>query len=141
MEYEKVKSLHLDQSWLDEAQGQTVKVVAPLLHFLPEKFGYKVILMERDLSEVITSQQKMLGKETRKDALPMSLFTAYKNQLTKVEGWADSQPKVQVLRVQYANVIEKPLEEAERIASFLELPLDVNKMASVVDPELYRNKV
>lgn len=141
MEYEKVKSLHLDQSWMDEAQDQTVKVVAPLLHFLPEKFGYKVILMERDLGEVITSQQKMLGKETRKDALPMSLFTAYKNQLNKVEAWSASQPKVQVLKVQYANVIEKPLEEAERIAAFLELPLDVKKMASVVDPELYRNKV
>lgn len=141
MEYEKVKSLHLDQSWLDQAQNQTVKVVAPLLHFLPEKFGYKIILMERDLGEVITSQQKMLGKETRKDALPMSLFTAYKNQLTKVESWAESQPKVKVLRVQYSNVIEKPLEEAERIAAFLELPLDTRKMASVVDPELYRNKV
>lgn len=141
MEYEKVKSLHMDQAWLDEAQNQTVKIVAPLLHFLPEKFGYKVILMERDLSEVITSQQKMLGKETRKDALPMSLFTAYKNQLNKVEAWAESQPKVKVLRVQYSNVIENPLEEAERIAAFLELPLDVNKMASVVDPELYRNKV
>ena len=71
----------------------------------------------------------------------MSLFTAYKNQLNKVEAWSASQPKVQVLKVQYANVIEKPLEEAERIAAFLELPLDVKKMASVVDPELYRNKV
>lgn len=141
MEYEKVKKLHLDQTWLDEAQDKTVKVVAPLLHFLPEKFAYKVILMERDLSEVITSQQKMLGKDTRKDTLPMALFTAYKNQLTKVESWAESQPKVKVLRVQYSNVIQNPLEEAERIAAFLELPLDVRKMASVVDPELYRNKV
>lgn len=141
MEYEKVKKLHVDQDWLDEAQDKTVKVVAPLLHFLPEKFGYKVILMERDLSEVITSQQKMLGKDTRKDTLPMALFTAYKNQLNKVEAWSESQPKVQVLKVQYSNVIEKPLEEAERIAAFLELPLDTRKMASVVDPELYRNKV
>ena len=141
MEYEKVKSLHLDQAWLDEAQGQTVKIVAPLLHFLPEKFGYKVVLMERDLGEVITSQQKMLGKDTRKDALPMSLFTAYKNQLNKVEGWSDSQPKVQVLKVQYSNVIENPLEEAERIAAFLGIDLNVEKMAAVVDPTLYRNRV
>ena len=97
--------------------------------------------MERDLGEVITSQQKMLGKDTRKDALPMSLFTAYKNQLNKVEGWSDSQPKVQVLKVQYSNVIENPLEEAERIAAFLGIDLNVEKMAAVVDPTLYRNRV
>ena len=58
-----------------------------------------------------------------------------------IEAWSDAQPKVQVLKVHYANVIEKPMEEAERIAAFLEIPLDTKKMAAVVDSDLYRNKV
>ena len=72
-EYDPVMSLHKDNTWLDKAQNKSLKVVAPLLKFLDPKFRYKVIFMNRDLTEVVKSQQKMIGKNP--DVLPINLFT------------------------------------------------------------------
>jgi hypothetical protein len=47
---------------------------------------------------------------------------------------------VEILKVDYASVIENPLDEAEKIASFLGKELDLDAMKSTVEPTLYRNK-
>src|SRR5690348_11232627 len=62
-EFEPVKSLRNDPSWLVMAQGRAVKIIYRLLHFLPRTFDYRVILMERDLSEVVDSQAAMLARQ------------------------------------------------------------------------------
>lgn len=140
LELDKVKRLHLDQSWISEATGKAVKIVTPLLSYLPTKHHYKVIMMDRDLAEIITSQQKMLGKPVRPDTLPMPLFTAFRKQQEKTDAWITAQPQVDMIRIEYSAVIEDPLSQAERINAFLDGRLDVEAMASVVDPTLYRNK-
>ena len=140
LEFEKVKRLHVDQSWMDEAQGKGVKIIAQLLSYLPEKFTYKIIMMEREMSEVITSQQIMLGKEVKEGVLPLGLFTAFQKQLDKIDAWQAAQPNVEILKVDYASVIENPLEEVQKIAFFLGKELDLNAMKSTVEPTLYRNK-
>lgn len=140
LEFEKVKRLHIDQSWIHEAEGKAIKIVTPLLNYLPPEFNYKIIMMERELSEVITSQQKMLGKSVRPDTLPLPLFTAFRKQQEKVDIWIDSQPQVKLLKINYSDVISDPLSQAERISNFLERELDIHNMAAVVDPTLYRNK-
>ena len=63
-EYEPVKALYKDNSWLEKARNMGVKVVAPLLKYLDNQYRYKVIFMNRDLHEVVQSQQKMLGKNS-----------------------------------------------------------------------------
>ncbi len=140
LELEKVKRLHQDQSWVKDASGKAVKIVTPLLNYLPVNFHYKIIMMERDLSEVITSQQKMLGKPVRPDTLPLPLFTAFRKQQEKADIWIEAQPQIDLLKVEYSAVIEDPLSQAERISNFLGKDLDVESMASVVDPSLYRNR-
>ena len=45
-----------------------------------------------------------------------------------------------VLRVPYAALVERPEEEARRIAAFLGRELSIAKMAAAVDPALYRNR-
>lgn len=141
LEFEKVKKLHLDQTWLDEAAGKGVKIITQLLNYLPEKFNYKIIMMERDLTEVIKSQQKMLGKNTREDTLPLPLFNAFRTQMEKTDAWIASQPRIDMIKVNYSDVIENPVQEAERVASFVNQNLNVENMATVVDPTLYRNRV
>ena len=49
-------------AWLADARGKAVKVVAPLLRYLPETNNYRVILMQRPLDEVVTSQNTMLAR-------------------------------------------------------------------------------
>lgn len=142
LEDERVKRLHTDRSWMKEADGKAVKIVAPLVMHLPPGFQYKVIFMERDMHEVLTSQQRMLGrtKEVEK-TYPAQLGEAFTKQLEKTKAWFATQPNIEVHYVRYADVVERPEEEAESISDFLEAGLDAGKMAAAVKGELYRNKV
>jgi hypothetical protein len=49
-------------------------------------------------------------------------------------------PHFEVLEVTYAEVLGGARPQAQRMASFLGQPLDVGKMAEVVDLQLYRNR-
>ncbi|MFO7797483.1 MAG: phosphodiesterase, partial [Promethearchaeia archaeon] len=61
LELEAVKKLGKDNSCLKGETGKAVKVISHLLKFIPKNNEYKVIFMNRDINEVIKSQQKMLG--------------------------------------------------------------------------------
>jgi tetratricopeptide (TPR) repeat protein len=136
-EAEDVKRLAADASFLTGATDKAVKIVAPLLKFLPNDFEYHIVFMERELEEVLRSQQKMLGKE---GVFNPSVMEAFRKELEKVEAWAIAQPNVKMLRVPYAETVEKPLEAAHKVADFLPYPVDAEKMAGMVSPALYRNK-
>ena len=62
-EYEPVKELDKggDVAWLAEARGKAVKIISFLLTWLPETYDYRVIFMQRDLREVLASQNAMLA--------------------------------------------------------------------------------
>ncbi|MEJ2312995.1 MAG: hypothetical protein P8Y11_11410, partial [Gemmatimonadales bacterium] len=57
-ELESVKELDKggDTSWLRAARGRVVKIIAYLLKYLPKDLNYKVVFMQRDLTEVLASQ-------------------------------------------------------------------------------------
>ncbi|MEO5674040.1 MAG: alkaline phosphatase family protein [Chitinophagales bacterium] len=141
-EYDKVKKLLTDSSWIDEANSKSVKIIAPLLANLPNKYDYKIIFMKRDMAEILKSQQIMLGKtrQVSRDAYPIVLAEAFNKQIDKAEMLFRRMPNIEVLYVNYTDVIEDPLEVAESIAEFLGEELDTQKMASSVDKSLYRNK-
>src|SRR6267154_2407118 len=44
------------------ARGKAVKVVSFLLTWLPETCDYRVVFMQRDLDEIIASQNQMLAR-------------------------------------------------------------------------------
>ena len=46
-EFERVKKLKEDASWIPEARGKAVKIVSQLLYDLPSSEKYRVIFMER----------------------------------------------------------------------------------------------
>ena len=142
-EHERVKQLdkEKDKGWLEEARGKAVKVISFLLTHLPPEHRYRVIFMNRDLDEVVASQNKMLlrrGEELSQDDGEMKrLFSGH---LQRVRSWLSRQRHVEVLEVHYSQVVASPLQQAERIGRFLDLPLQFSKMAEVVDPDLYRNR-
>ncbi|MGM5468688.1 alkaline phosphatase family protein [Flavobacteriaceae bacterium LMO-SS05] len=138
-EYDAVMSIHKDNSWLELAKNKSVKVVAPLLKFLSPEFRYKVIFMNRDLSEIIKSQQKMIGKNP--DVLPVKLFEAYNKQLNQVETWKLKEPGVELIYVNYTDVLNHTEETLNKVTSFIGLELNTSEMMTCVDQTLYRNKV
>jgi hypothetical protein len=141
-EFERVKQIEHDKAWLEDAQGCVVKIVSALLKYLPEGYRYKVIFMRREIAEILASQRKMLvhrGESEDKvdDATMARLFERH---LKKVTAWIDTRADVDVLYVSYNDVLASPLEHARAVNRFLGGALDVESMASVVDPTLYRNR-
>jgi len=136
-EYEPVKALQKDNSWLGKAKGKSLKVVAPLLKFLDPAYRYKVIFMQRDLNEVIKSQQIMTGKDP--NTLPVRLLNSYEKQLKQIRIWDQKEPGVEILYVDYKEVIKNPDDSLNSITKFINYNLDAKKMKQVIDPKLYRN--
>lgn len=60
-EFERVKKLERDNSWIETARGKTVKIVSPRLRhlILNEKYSHRIIFMVRNLDEILASQRKM----------------------------------------------------------------------------------
>jgi hypothetical protein len=117
-----------------------VKIVAPLLPYLPVGQEYRLIFMHRALDEVIASQRAMLvrlGREGAKLDTP-ALMRAYTSQLVRVQGWLGRRPEIPVLAVAYADAVADPTAVATGLAGLLGDPFDVAVAASAVDPSLRR---
>jgi hypothetical protein len=142
LELEKAKGIKRDASWLAEAEGKVFKMVAMLLYHLPADHQYKIILMKRDLTEMLKSQTTMLrnrGKDGR-GPTDAEMGLLFQEHLKKITSWLANQKNMEVLYCEYAAVVKEPRKEAQRIADFLGTKLNVDKMTRVVDPTLYREK-
>lgn len=140
LEFEKVKKLKQDTSWLPTVRGKALKLISQLLMDLPGTETYRVLWMERDLDEVLASQAKMISRLGTQGPSSTSLKQAFERHLAQVDVWLAKQPSIQTLRVAYANVISTPATEAERINAFLGGKLDAAAMCAAVDPALYRER-
>ena len=52
-EYEPVKNLKNDNSWMKDAIGKSVKIIYKHLNLLPTDYQYKIIFVERNIDEII----------------------------------------------------------------------------------------
>lgn len=133
-ELETIKSLYIDNSCLKGQFGKAVKVISYLLKYLPEDQKYKIIFINRDMDEIIKSQQKMLGRDEKKP--PKALINAFDKEIRNVKIWAENNPNIEILYLHYTNVIENSKEEINKIINFLNIPLNKEKMIDVIDPHL-----
>jgi hypothetical protein len=141
-EFERVKQVAQDHAWLKDARGKGVKMVSALLLDLPNTFTYRVVFMRRKMDEVLASQKTMLQRSGKPpDAISDEKMAAlFRKHLSQVEKWLSEQPNVQVLYVSYNEMIADPIKEIERIGQFLGNELDTDKMISVIDRTLYRQR-
>ena len=139
-EYEAVKNLREDATWIPEARGKAVKIVSLLLYHLPPTERYRIVFMERDLEEVVHSQEAMLLRLNRNAAPHEEMCESYKTHLKGLENWLAEKTNMSVLRIDYKDLVEQPRVQAQRVSDFLQIALDVDAMASAVDPALYRQR-
>ena len=142
LELEGTKRLRTDHSWLADAQGHVVKVIAQLIPVLPLGFGYRVIFMERDIVEVLSSQRHMLERlgEQGANLSDDRLRTVFVRQVRQVRA-ALRAHDVPTCYVAYGEAVEDPAEVARKVNEFLGGGLDVEAMAASVDPSLYRQRI
>ncbi|NIM94451.1 MAG: sulfotransferase family protein [Anaerolineales bacterium] len=142
-EFERVKKLKEgDVDWLEGAQGKAVKIISQLLLHLPETFTYNVLFMHRKIPEILASQRKMLtnrGKDPNQIS-DEELEPILKKHLDHVDEWLKNQPNIQRIDVDYNEMLENPDDGIEQVNQFLGYTLDTQKMAQVIDPELYRQR-
>lgn len=140
-EIEAVKRLHKDAAWIPEMRGKVVKVISQLLFSLPTSEQYKVLLMRRDLEEVLASQAAMLARSGKAGGGSIDMLRrAFAAHLDKLAAWLPQQQHLQVLELQYAEVVSNPQAAATEIAAFLGGTPDLDAMVAAVDSGLYRNR-
>jgi LPS sulfotransferase NodH len=128
-------------------------VVAPLLSALPfrlpasgkgapTKLFYRVIYMEREIEEILASQEQFLrrlGKEPRSNAYRGDLAKAYLQQVRDAKQWCQNQ-RVNPISIDYRALIEKPEETIASLSDFLGITGKGTEMLACVDPKLYRSR-
>ncbi len=155
-EFERVKQLDRgDSAWLATAQGHIVKVISALLRHLPATYNYKVIFVERHMAEILASQRQMLvrrqqaqpqgqpeqANEVVDDLDDAEMTRLFAQHLQETRQWLAQQPNFALYYVHYSDLLNEPETHAAQINQFLGGGLDVAKMATVIDPTLYRNRV
>ena len=136
-EYEPVKRIAQDASWIDAARGKAVKIIYRLLPHLPSDFRYRVIFMDRDLGEVFASQRDMLRArgDAAADQQEERIIAEFAAELQQTRSWLSAQPNIRTLGALYADIISDPARWSSQLSTFLD-GLDVSAMAAVVDPRL-----
>ena len=141
-ELEAVKKLKEDTTWVRGAAGRVVKVVHVHVKDLPrEGVRYRVVLMKRELGEVLRSQRKMLERRGKpggnlSDERAAVLFA---KQVEELERFLESEPAFEWKAVSYNDLVRDPAPLAAAVNAILGGGLDEAAMRAQVDPGLYRS--
>jgi hypothetical protein len=141
-EFERVKRLKEDSSWLRDARGGAVKMVSALLRDLPSSENYKILFMKRNMIEVLASQKVMLERrgESRNEVSDGEMARLFKKHLAETEKWLEKRENMQVIYISYNDILGEPFQNALAVRRFVGMPLDIDKMVGVVDKSLYRQR-
>lgn len=133
--------------------GCLVKIMWDGIVNLP-KGEWKIIFMERDEAEINASVErvdKYLGENGMASALnhkvtttlPFCCYRTYnRDHIDHVLGIMDTRSDVELIPVQYQDVIDNPVKVFERLKytplGKERLPIDIEKAAAVINPDLHR---
>jgi hypothetical protein len=139
-EFEAVKRTKQDPSWLAAARGRAVKLVSSLLYDLPSSESYRVIFMQRDIEEVLESQEKMLQRLGRPAVPREQIRASFGVHLERLYRWLPKQSNMRTLMISYNRLLADPATDISAIADFLDGRPSAEGMLAAVDPTLYRNR-
>ena len=122
---------------MDEYEGRFIKITAFGLSYLPQG-SYKIIYMERNLDEVMDSMEDMAKindldrKETKE---------SFKKLNEKIKNDIKYRDDIDVLFVNYNEILASPEDNIKKICDFIMLPNSaMNEMVGVIDNRLYRQR-
>ena len=145
--YEIGRGFYIDAVFLRAMPDKSiVKILYDGLTNLP-KGEYVVIWMDRDPKEILDSVTKsdahlreMGVRENKPSPFTFDVFRPYKREdLDHVKGIMEVREDIQLVTVNFKDLIEDPRREFTRISEYL--PIDVVKASEVVRPEYYRSRL
>ena len=137
----KAKNLPNTNTWLEECCGKAVKVIAPLIQFLPQRFKYRMIVMNRNIEEILQSQTQMLERLNRtggaieNERLGNLLLKQFHDIKTIMA--LHSIPHIEI---DFSWAVSNPSAIVEQLVGFIPECSNRKAMAEVIDPQLYREK-
>ena len=141
-EYQPVKDIARGKpaaAWIGAAAGKAVKVVAPLVPYLPAGVPMRLLVLHRPVSQLLASQEAMKGRlGTTARVSASALSRRFIAELDAVDAIVASRPGWHVLHVSYERMLADPVGECRRIAAFLGAGFDVAAAAAAVDPSQRR---
>ena len=150
-EHDKVASLlsDADRSWITEAKGTAIKVVVPLLASLPrnvkkpdsktEPLHYRILFIERDMEEILQSQNTMLRRlgKTAAAGTAGDISKVYRQQERHARNWC-ARLGIHAMSVSFHALVHSPEETLPRLASFVGATNKLPAMRGCIDPTLHR---
>ena len=136
-EFEAVKGIVKSNAFLKEADGKTIKIVAPLVTFIDLSLHYRVIFMLRDLDEVLQSQEKMLGKDQQDQR--EKLKAMYQMHIEKSKRFLDVN-NIPYIAIKFQDIMKEPEISLAKLIDFCQWNVSVDSLKSVIDTSLYRNR-
>jgi hypothetical protein len=144
-EYEPVKWMKEgDKSWMKNAVGKGVKIISHLLPNLPAGYSYKVVFMTRDLREIIASQDAMLKNRHEMEEKPIDegkLAQIFAQHVEKIRDWMANQANIEVIYVDYNQLVKNPVEQLKKLETPLNLKLNAADIISEINPAYYRQRL
>jgi len=147
-EHSAVKDIYHSKDFFKSiGEGQPVKILAGKLPFVHPRFDYKVIFMDRSITDRLLSLKKTKAGTNKKAAVSDTIsLTAYaKNdiQAKRIEKWLDRQQKaknVELCRVDYNTLLENPVKCVKEVNQFLGGHLNEEAMLTALDSALIESK-
>lgn len=130
-------------NWIAEARGKAVKIVLPLLRYLPASETYKVIIMQRPLTEVVVSQEVMKGNkaEAVMKNFPFQTAVNLQKEEERLYRWLEKQAHLEVIYVKMERCISDPAAVIDELTTFLQRPIDAEKAVKVPNTRRKRIKL
>jgi hypothetical protein len=135
-EFAPVKNSARDATWAARAGGKAVKVVAPLLLYLPPRMPARVIVLHRPLDQVLASQEAMKARlgAASQGTDPSTLSRQFAAQMERLPARIAQRPEWKTLHVSFGAMLADPAGQCARIAAFLGPRFDAATAAKAVDP-------
>jgi predicted AlkP superfamily phosphohydrolase/phosphomutase/tetratricopeptide (TPR) repeat protein len=140
-EFEPVKSLHIDSSWLEMAVGKVVKVVYPNILELPVGPTYRVFFLMRDLEEVVESQSVMLARGGSDTIInPTRLLTHWRSKIPRDLRAFQQRTGSHIILVPFRDLFQEPVQLANQLQAWLGRAGAPPDLRGIVDPSLHRQR-
>ena len=140
-ESEKVKKLAYQNNFISSCEGKVVKIVAPLISYLPQNLKYKIVLMNRDVDEIVRSQNAMLEalNRTGGNITDEKFKQIFLGQLVSFRQLMRLN-NISYCEISYRDAVANPADTIAKVNEFLGMGLNAESMAEAIDPSLYRQK-
>ena len=119
---------------MNKYKGKFIKITSYGLKYLPRDFKYKVIIMDRNIDEIIESGKKMGDDKTNRETLKSLIDYTY--DLVATKDWFDG-----YCYISYNDLLDNPDKELDFLKYFLDVDFDNEDVKTVIDKKLYRNRI